>query len=150
MSNLLFYTIFSHRFLQLLLRKIWALGGRSLGKALSRHTDDYIPVMTLAPLKFVNNKPDPSILLRVTDTNNREALILLLQQIQSKIISGSATRTASPYSSPSLLCAQQTLLAVGVPRSQGCGAETIFFRSGSGSDFQKVSAPAPAPAPAPT
>jgi hypothetical protein len=36
--------------------------------------------------------------------------------------------------------------------AQGCGAETIFFRSGSrsGSDFQKVSAPAPAPAPAPT
>ncbi len=32
---------------------------------------------------------------------------------------------------------------------QGCGAETIFFRSGSGSDFQKVSAPAPEPAPAP-
>jgi hypothetical protein len=31
---------------------------------------------------------------------------------------------------------------------QGCGAETIFFRSGSGSDFQKVSAPPPAPAPA--
>jgi hypothetical protein len=30
---------------------------------------------------------------------------------------------------------------------QGCGAETIFFRSGS--DFQKVSAPAPAPAPNP-
>ncbi len=30
---------------------------------------------------------------------------------------------------------------------QGCGAETIFFRSGS--DFQKVSAPALAPAPAP-
>jgi hypothetical protein len=29
---------------------------------------------------------------------------------------------------------------------QGCGAETIFFRSGS--DFQKVSAPAPEPAPA--
>jgi hypothetical protein len=29
---------------------------------------------------------------------------------------------------------------------QGCGAETIFFRSGS--DFQKVSAPAPALAPA--
>jgi hypothetical protein len=32
---------------------------------------------------------------------------------------------------------------------QCCGAETIFFPSGSGSDFQKVSAPAPAPAPAP-
>jgi hypothetical protein len=30
--------------------------------------------------------------------------------------------------------------------SQGCGAETIFFSSGS--DFQKVSAPAPEPAPA--
>ncbi len=28
---------------------------------------------------------------------------------------------------------------------QVCGAETIFFRSGS--DFQKVSAPEPAPAP---
>ncbi len=32
--------------------------------------------------------------------------------------------------------------------TQGCGAETICFRSGS--DFQKVSAPAPAPEPAPT
>jgi hypothetical protein len=29
---------------------------------------------------------------------------------------------------------------------QGCGAETIFFRSGS--DFQKASAPAPEPGPA--
>ncbi len=30
------------------------------------------------------------------------------------------------------------------PKNQCCGAETIFFRSGS--DFQKVSAPEPAPA----
>jgi hypothetical protein len=29
---------------------------------------------------------------------------------------------------------------------QGCGAETICFRSGYGSDFQKVPAPAPATA----
>jgi hypothetical protein len=35
-----------------------------------------------------------------------------------------------------------------VSNHQGCGAEIIFFRSGS--DFQKVSAPAPEPAPAPT
>jgi hypothetical protein len=35
---------------------------------------------------------------------------------------------------------------------QCCGAETFCFRSGSGSNFQKVSAlaPAPEPAPAPT
>jgi hypothetical protein len=33
-----------------------------------------------------------------------------------------------------------------MPFLQCCGAETIFFRSGS--DFQKVSAPAPALAPA--
>ncbi len=32
---------------------------------------------------------------------------------------------------------------------QCCGAETICFRSGSGSDFQKVSAPASAPEPEP-
>jgi hypothetical protein len=32
-------------------------------------------------------------------------------------------------------------------QSQCCGAETFCFRSGSGSDFQKVSAQAPAPAP---
>jgi hypothetical protein len=31
--------------------------------------------------------------------------------------------------------------------AQCCGAETFCFRSGSGSDFQKVSAPKPAPVP---
>jgi hypothetical protein len=37
-----------------------------------------------------------------------------------------------------------SLLILFIPVKQGCGAETIFFRSGS--DFQKVSAPEPAPA----
>jgi hypothetical protein len=40
-----------------------------------------------------------------------------------------------------------TLRTYRISLDQCCGAEIIFFRSGS--DFQKVSAPAPAPAPAP-
>jgi hypothetical protein len=38
----------------------------------------------------------------------------------------------------------QTITFLFNTSKQGCGAKTIFFRSGS--DFQKVSAPAPAPA----
>ncbi len=72
-----------------------------------------------------------------------ESLTVELTQKKKKLI------LCNIYRSPTQLHGQSS--TVQIDNFQGCGAETIFFRSGSGSgsDFQKVSAPAPAPAPEP-
>ncbi len=48
--------------------KTWALSGRALTLALSHHSGDYIPAITLTPLKIVYNKSHPSILLHIQDS----------------------------------------------------------------------------------
>jgi hypothetical protein len=42
--------------------KIWALAGRVLTLALSRHTGEGIPAIILTPLEIVFNKPNLSLL----------------------------------------------------------------------------------------
>ncbi len=66
--------------------KIWALAGRVLTLAVSRHSGDFIPRIELTPLEIVSNKPHPSILLHVPDGTTRKVLILFLQEIKRDII----------------------------------------------------------------
>jgi hypothetical protein len=59
--------------------KIWALAGRVLMLAISRHSGDFIPRIELTPQEIIFNKPHPSILLHVPDETTRKVLILFLQ-----------------------------------------------------------------------
>jgi hypothetical protein len=56
--------------------KIWALAGRVLMFAISRHSGDFIPRIELTPLEIIFNKPYPSILLHVPDGTTRKVIIL--------------------------------------------------------------------------
>jgi hypothetical protein len=66
--------------------KIWALAGRVLMLAISRHSGDFIPRIELTPLEIIFNKPHPSILLHVPDDTSRKVLILFLQEVKRDII----------------------------------------------------------------
>jgi hypothetical protein len=67
--------------------KIWALVGRVLMLAISRHSSgDFIPRIELTPLEIIFNKPHPSILLHVPDGTTRKVLILFLQEVKRDII----------------------------------------------------------------
>jgi hypothetical protein len=66
---------------------IWALVGRVLMLAISRHSSgDFIPRIELTPLEIIFNKPHPSILLHVPDGTTRKVLILFLQEVKRDII----------------------------------------------------------------
>jgi hypothetical protein len=66
--------------------KIWALAGRVLMLAISRHSGDFIPRIKLTLLGIIFNKPHPSILLHVPDGTTSKALILFLQEVKRDII----------------------------------------------------------------
>jgi hypothetical protein len=66
--------------------KIWALAGRVLMLAISRHSGDFIPRIERTPLEIIFNKPHPSILLHVPDGTTRKVLILFLQEVKRDII----------------------------------------------------------------
>jgi hypothetical protein len=66
--------------------KIWALAGRVLMLAISRHSGDFIPRIELTQLEIIFNKPHPSILLHVPDGTTRKVLILFLQEVKRDII----------------------------------------------------------------
>jgi hypothetical protein len=65
--------------------KIWALAGRVLMLAISRHSGDFIPRIELTPLEIIFYKPHPSILLHVPDGTTRKVLILFLQEVKRDI-----------------------------------------------------------------
>jgi hypothetical protein len=66
--------------------KIWALAGRVLMLAISRHSGDFIPRIELTPLEIIFNKPHPSVHLHVPDGTTRKVLILFLQEVKRDII----------------------------------------------------------------
>jgi hypothetical protein len=66
--------------------KIWALAGRVLMFAISRHSGDFVPRIELSPLEIIFNKPHPSILLHVPDGTTRKVLILFFQEEKRDII----------------------------------------------------------------
>jgi hypothetical protein len=66
--------------------KIWALVGCALALALSCHTGDYIPSVTLTPLKNVYNKLHAAVLLHLQDNNRRKLLTLFSQEVKPGIL----------------------------------------------------------------
>jgi hypothetical protein len=66
--------------------KIWTLLGRALMLTLSRHTGEYIPAITLMPLKIVFNKLHPSLLLHLQDNNTQKFIIPLLREVKCDTI----------------------------------------------------------------
>ncbi len=65
--------------------KIWVLLGRALTLSLSRNMGEYIPTIVLTLLELVFNKPHPSILLHLLNSNTRKVVILQLQEVKGDI-----------------------------------------------------------------
>jgi hypothetical protein len=66
--------------------KIWALLSRALMLSLSMHTGECGPAIDLTHLEMVFNKPHPSLLLHLLDSNTQKDVILLLQKFKRDII----------------------------------------------------------------